>query len=215
MLENPLVQLGIVFGSITAFIIIGCALQAVFEVLTRFVDFKLKGSYISAKDAIKDFLESEQEEMAWMAKQEEARAAWRKIAHLRPLHMHFARVQDYIVGDMIVCTGIDDMPTYLTPFKCSMSKRPWGHPEDDECIGVIIFARDSNSIIEYMKQYEHKVPDNYGFEYDRTNYIYDGVYTPLQICDDLTTNLRYSQAAFVIDYKTGQNYKNGREYNAA
>jgi hypothetical protein len=153
--------------------------------------------------------------MAWMAKQEEARAAWRKIAHLRPLHMHFARVQDYIVGDMIVCTGIDDMPTYLTPFKCSMSKRPWGHPEDDECIGVIIFARDSNSIIEYMKQYEHKVPDNYGFEYDRTNYIYDGVYTPLQICDDLTTNLRYSQAAFVIDYKTGQNYKNGREYNAA
>jgi hypothetical protein len=215
MLENPLVQLGVVFGSITAFIIIGCALQAVFEVLTRFVDFKLKGSYISAKDAIKDFLESEQEEMAWMAKQEEARAAWRKIAHLRPLHMHFARVQDYIVGDMIVCTGIDDMPTYLTPFKCSMSKRPWGHPEDDECIGVIIFARDSNSIIEYMKQYEHKVPDNYGFEYDRTNYIYDGVYTPLQICDDLTTNLRYSQAAFVIDYKTGQNYKNGREYNAA
>jgi hypothetical protein len=215
MLENPLVQLGIVFGSITAFIIIGCALQAVFEVLTRFVDFKLKGSYISAKAAIKDFLESEQEEMAWMAKQEEARAAWRKIAHLRPLHMHFARVQDYIVGDMIICTGIDDMPTYLTPFKCSMSKRPWGHPEDDECIGVIIFARDSNSIIEYMKQYEHKVPDNYGFEYDRTNYIYDGVYTPLQICDDLTTNLRYSQAAFVIDYKTGQNYKNGREYNAA
>jgi hypothetical protein len=215
MLENPLVQLGIVFGSITAFIIIGCALQAVFEVLTRFVDFKLKGSYISAKAAIKDFLESEQEEMAWMAKQEEARAAWRKIAHLRPLHIHFARVQDYIVGDMIVCTGIDDMPTYLTPFKCSMSKRPWGHPEDDECIGVIIFARDSNSIIEYMKQYEHKVPDNYGFEYDRTNYIYDGVYTPLQICDDLTTNLRYSQAAFVIDYKTGQNYKNGREYNAA
>jgi hypothetical protein len=215
MLENPLVQLGVVFGSITAFIIIGCALQAVFEVLTRFVDFKLKGSYISAKAAIKDFLESEQEEMAWMAKQEEARAAWRKIAHLRPLHMHFARVQDYIVGDMIICTGIDDMPTYLTPFKCSMSKRPWGHPEDDECIGVIIFARDSNSIIEYMKQYEHKVPDNYGFEYDRTNYIYDGVYTPLQICDDLTTNLRYSQAAFVIDYKTGQNYKNGREYNAA
>ena len=215
MLENPLVQLGIVFGSITAFIIICCALQAVFEVLTRFVDFKLKGSYISAKAAIKDFLESEQEEMAWMAKQEEARAAWKKIAHLRPLHMHFARIQDYIVGDMIVCTGIDDMPTYLTPFKCSMSKRPWGHPEDDECIGVIIFARDSNSIIEYMKQYEHKVPDNYGFEYDCTNYIYDGVYTPLQVCDDLTTNLRYSQAAFVIDYKTGQNYKNGREYNAA
>lgn len=215
MLENPLVQLGIVFGSITAFIIIGYALRAVFEVLTRFVDFKLKGSYISAKDAIKDFLESEQEEMAWMAKQEEARAAWKKIAHLRPLRMHFARVQDYIVGDMIVCTGIDDMPTYLTPFKCSMSKRPWGHPEDDECIGVIIFARDADSIIEYMKQYEHKVPDNYGFEYDRTNYIYDGVYTPLQPCDDLTTNLRYSQAAFVIDYKTGQNYKNGREYNAA
>jgi hypothetical protein len=215
MLENPLVQLGIVFGSITAFIIIGCAIQAAVEVLAKFVDFKLKGSYISAKAAIKDFLESEQEEMAWMAKQEEARAAWRKIAHLKPLHMHFARVQDYIVGDMVVCTGIDDMPTYLTPFKCSMSKRPWGHPEDDECIGVIIFARDSNSIIEYMKQYEHKVPDNYGFEYDRTNYIYDGVYTPLQICDDLTTNLRYSQAAFVIDYKTGRNYQNGREYNAA
>jgi len=52
MLENPLVQLGIVFGSITAFIIIGCALQAAFEVLTKFVDFKLKGSYISAKAAI-------------------------------------------------------------------------------------------------------------------------------------------------------------------
>jgi len=215
MLENPLVQLGIVFGSITAFIIIGCALQAAFEVLAKFVDFKLKGSYISAKAAIKDFLESEQEEMAWMAKQEEARAAWRKIAHLKPLHMHFARVQDYIVGDMVICTGIDDMPTYLTPFKCSMSKRPWGHPEDDECIGVIIFARDSASIIEYMKQYEHKIPDTYGFEYDRTNYIYDGVYTPLQPCDDLTTNLRYSQAAFVIDYKTGRNYQNGREYNAA
>lgn len=215
MLENPLVQLGIVFGSLTAFVVIGCALQAAFEIFAKFVDFKLKGSYISAKAAIKDFLESEQEEMAWMAKQEEARAAWRNIAHLRPLHMHFARVQDYIVGDMIVCTGIDDMPTYLTPFKCSMSKRPWGHPEDDECIGVIIFARDSASIIEYMKQYEHKIPDTYGFEYDCTNYIYDGVYTPLQICDDLTTNLRYSQAAFVIDYKTGRNYKNGREYNAA
>ena len=215
MLENPLAQLGLVFGSITAFIIIGCSLQVVVEILAKFVDFKLKGSYISAKAAIKDFLESEKEEMAWMAKQEEARAAWKKIAHLKPLHMHFARVQDYIVGDMVVCTGIDDMPTYLTPFKCSMSKMPWGHPEDDECIGVIIFARDEASIVEYMKQYGHKVSDTYGFEYDRTNYIYDGVYTPLQICDDLTTNLRYSQAAFVIDYKTGLNYKNGREYNAA
>ena len=42
MLENPLVQLGIVFGSITAFIIIGCAIQAAVEVLTKFVGSSYK-----------------------------------------------------------------------------------------------------------------------------------------------------------------------------
>lgn len=93
-------------------------------------------------------------------------------------------------------------------------KKPWNHPENDEIISVIIFARNEESIVDYMNCYQHKDTNASGFESRGSNYIYDGM-IPLKPCENLIEDIKHAQKAFVIDYVTGNDYRRKREAEKA
>lgn len=169
---------------------------------------------VANRGGIKKVLEEEstrtKEEIEWMEKCEKARAAWNEIAHIEELTMCFYEHDDWLLGKMQLCYEIEKIPLYLKPFKCSMEKKPWNHPELDEVISVIIFARDMESIVDYMNCYQYKDPDASGFEMWSTNYLYDGM-SPLRPCENLTEDIKHAQKAFIIDYTTGWKYKREKE----
>ena len=158
------------------------------------------------KEAIHELTEQEKAEIEWQKAKEKAHHAWNEIAHIEELTMHFYEHDDWLLGKMQLCYEIEKMPLYLKPFKCSMEKKPWNRPELDEVISVIIFARDMESIVDYMNCYQYKDPDASGFEMWSTNYLYDGM-SPLRPCENLTEDIKHAQKAFIIDYTTGWKYK--------
>lgn len=166
-----------------------------------------------AKEFIKkahELTEQEKAEIEWQKAKEKARHAWNEIAHIEELTMNFYEQDDWFFGKMQICYEIEKPPLYLKPFKCSMEKKPWNHPELDEVISVIIFARDMESIVDYMNCYKYKDPDASGFEMWSTNYLYDDM-SPLRPCENLTEDIKYAQKAFIIDYTTGWKYKREKE----
>lgn len=172
---------------------------------------------VASRSGIKKVVEEAtrtKEEIEWAEKCEKARAAWNEIAHIEELTMRFYEHDDWLLGKMQLCYEIEKMPLYLKPFKCSMEKRPWNHPELDEVISVIIFARDMESIVNYMNCYQYKDPDASGFEMWSTNYLYDGM-SPLRPCENLTEDIKYAQKAFIIDYTTGWKYKREKKAREA
>lgn len=150
--------------------------------------------------------EEQKEQMAFKEAKHKMYIAQERIARIYKLHQTFYEREDPYVGKMTVCGELDELPTYLSAFKCSMEKRPWGRPEDDEVINVIIFARDIESISDYMNCYQLIDSGVSGFDYERVNYLYDGM-CPLQECQDLMHDIKYSSAAFVIDKYTGWDFK--------
>lgn len=172
---------------------------------------------VASRSGIKKVVEEAtrtKEEIEWMEKCEKARAAWNEIAHIEELTMRFYEHDDWLLGKMRLCYEIEKMPLYLKPFKCSMEKKPWNHPELDEVISVIIFARDMESIVDYMNCYQYKDPDASGFEMWSTNYLYDGM-SPLRPCENLTEDIKHAQKAFIIDYTTGWKYKREKKAREA
>lgn len=165
-----------------------------------------KSAKENSKESIHELTEQEKAEIEWQKARENARHAWNEIAHIEELTMHFYEHDDWLLGKMQLCYEIEKMPLYLKPFKCSMEKRPWNHPELDEVISVIIFARDMESIVDYMNCYQYKDADASGFEMWSTNYLYDGM-SPLRPCENLTEDIKHAQKAFIIDYTTGWKYK--------
>jgi hypothetical protein len=203
-------------ASILLFIVAVLALGSMIAAIVWLIVLLKKD--ISSRGGIKKVVEEEaartKEEIEWMEKCEKARAAWNKIASIRQLTMHFQEIDDWILGKMHVCYEIDEIPLYLKAFKCSMEKKPWNRPEQDEIISVIIFARNVESVIDYMNCYQHKDPDASGFEFWGTNYIYDGM-IPLAPCENLMDDIKYAQKAFVIDYATGNDYRRKKAAEAA
>lgn len=190
-----------IFGIVS----VGAAMAFIFATLIKaYKDGKSAKENI--KEAIHELTEQEKAEIEWQKAKEKARHAWNEIAHIEELTMHFYEHDDWLLGKMQLCYEIEKMPLYLKPFKCSMEKKPWNRPELDEVISVIIFARDMESIVDYMNCYQYKDPDASGFEMWSTNYLYDGM-SPLQPCENLTEDIKHAQKAFIIDYTTGLKYK--------
>lgn len=158
------------------------------------------------KDEITEMTEQQKAEIEWMKAKENARHAWNEIANIKELRMNFYTHHDLYFGDMELCYEIENLPLYLKAYKCSMEKKPWGREDLDEIIGVIIFARDEQSIIDYMNCYQLKDPDASGWEYWSTNYLYDGMIS-LQPCQNLMEDIKHAQKAFIIDYTTGWKYR--------
>lgn len=188
-------------------VIVGTVMPFIFTTLIK----SYKGL---AKEFIKEetheLTEQEKAEIEWQKAKEKARHAWNEIAHIEELTMNFYEQDDWLLGKMQICYEIEKLPLYLKPFKCSMEKRLWNHPEFDEVISVIIFARDMESIVDYMNCYKYKDPDASGFEMWSTNYLYDGM-SPIRPCENLTEDIKYAQKAFIIDYTTGWKYKREKE----
>lgn len=157
-------------------------------------------------EKLDEVTEEQKEQMAFKEARHKMYLAQEHIARIYKLHQTFYEREDPYVGKMTVCGELDELPTYLKAFKCSMEKRHWDRPEDDEVINVIIFARDIESVIDYINCYQLKDSDATGFEYGRVNYLYDGM-CPLQECQDLMHDIKYSSAAFVIDKYTGWDFK--------
>ena len=158
------------------------------------------------KDEIHEMTEQEKAELEWKKGKEAARNAQHEIANIEELRMKFYTHHDFYFGDMELCYEIENLPLYLKAYKCSMEKKPWGREDLDEVIGVIIFARDEQSIVDYMNCYQLKDPDASGWEYWYTNYLYDGM-VPLQPCQNIMEDIKHAQKAFIIDYTTGWKYK--------
>lgn len=203
-------------ASILLFIVASLAGGSMFAAIVELIVLLKKD--VTSRGRIKKVVKEEsaktKEEIEWMEKCEKARHAWNEIAHIEELTMHFYEQDDWLLGKMQVCYEIEKMPLYLKPFKCSMEKKPWNHPELDEVISVIIFARDMESIIDYMNCYQYKDPDASGFEMWSTNYLYDGM-SPLRPCENLTEDIKHAQKAFIIDYTTGWKYKREKKAREA
>ena len=198
--------------SILLFIVAWIALGSMFVAIVEFIGSLKKdlASRGGIKKVVKEEFTKTKEEIEWVEKCENARHAWNEIACIEELTMRFYEHDDWLLGKMQVCYEIEKMPLYLKPFKCSMEKKPWNHPELDEVISVIIFARDMESIIDYMNCYQYKDPDASGFEMWSTNYLYDGM-SPLRPCENLTEDIKHAQKTFIIDYTTGWKYKREKE----
>lgn len=199
--------------SIFGIVSVGIAMTFIFATLIRsYKDGKSAKENI--KEAIHELTEQEKAEIEWQKAKENARHAWNEIAHIEELTMRFYEHDDWLLGKMQLCYEIEKMPLYLKPFKCSMEKKPWNRPELDEVISVIIFARDMESIVDYMNCYQYKDPDASGFEMWSTNYLYDGM-SPLRPCENLTEDIKHAQKAFIIDYTTGWKYKREKKAREA
>ena len=199
---------GIIIG-IFGIISVGAAMASIFAALIKsYKDSKSAKEII--KEAVHELTEQEKAEIEWQKAKENARHAWNEIACIEELTMRFYEHDDWLFGKMQLCYEIEKMPLYLKPFKCSMEKKPWNRSELDEVISVIIFARDMESIIDYMNCYQYKDPDASGFEMWSTNYLYDGM-SPLRPCENLTEDIKHAQKAFIIDYTTGWKYKREKE----
>ena len=201
----------IAFGLPMLFFVLACIIGGTINTVDCIIKSRKENVSISEAKKMKKEEKKEQEE--WYEKVRKMKRACREIAEIRELPMHFQTVHDSIVGEMEICYQIDDMPTYLRAFKCTMDRRYFDHRKEDESHMVIFFAEDIQDVIDYLNCYSILYEDTSGFCFSGREYLYDDGYIPLQPCDDLPSNIRHAQAAFVIYRCTGLKWL--RENNRA
>lgn len=170
-------------------------------------------------EAVKEMTEEEKAKEEERRKLARARIKQDDIAYIHMCETRKQTIQDPIVGEMEIIIEVDKLPTCLKAFKCSMEYRkyfPEYHMYDTEIGGVVIFARDMDSIIDYMKCLEDTYYDGAGFIYRGQSFMYDGMVPLKEISNDnIMWAIRNSSYVFIIDSYNGNIERRKREAQAA
>jgi len=203
--SNPVLDVILIaFGLPMIFFVIACIVGGAIDTIDCMR--KAHKENVSLSEAKKLKKEEKKEQSEWEEKVRKMKQACREIAEIRELQMHFQTVHDSIVGEMEICYQIDNMPTYLKAFKCTMDRRYFDHRKEDESHMVIFFAEDIQDVIDYLNCYNILYENTSGFSVPGREYLYDDAYIPLQPCDNLVANIRHAQGAFVIYRCTGKKW---------